>query len=167
MIILQNAGTESIELIRDITHKVWPIAYGDILSPAQLEYMLKLIYAPDALRQQMEDLHHQFILATEDGITIGFASFAPHRDEPTIYHLHKLYVLPGCQRKHVGKIMVDDIIQKIKNAGGLQLQLNVNRNNKALHFYKKLGFRIIKEEDIDIGEGYFMNDYVMGIEIVC
>ena len=28
-------------------------------------------------------------------------------------------------------------------------------------FYEKLGFTVIKEEDIDIGNGYLMNDYVM------
>ena len=41
------------------------------------------------------------------------------------------------------------------------LELNVNRHNDAFHFYTKLGFSISKEEDNDIGEGYFMNDYVM------
>jgi ribosomal protein S18 acetylase RimI-like enzyme len=39
--------------------------------------------------------------------------------------------------------------------------LNVNRNNKALGFYQKFGFVILREEDIDIGNGYFMNDYIM------
>jgi hypothetical protein len=37
----------------------------------------------------------------------------------------------------------------------------MNRNNKARQFYEKNGFIIIKEEDIDIGNNYFMNDYVM------
>jgi len=37
----------------------------------------------------------------------------------------------------------------------------VNRQNNAKNFYEKLGFVVIKEEDIDIGNGYFMNDYVM------
>jgi ribosomal protein S18 acetylase RimI-like enzyme len=39
--------------------------------------------------------------------------------------------------------------------------LNVNRYNKARFFYEKLGFVIMKEEDIDIGSGYYMIDYVM------
>jgi ribosomal protein S18 acetylase RimI-like enzyme len=43
--------------------------------------------------------------------------------------------------------------------------VNVNRHNKALHFYEKYGFKIIREEDIDIGEGYFMNDYVMELKL--
>jgi ribosomal protein S18 acetylase RimI-like enzyme len=43
------------------------------------------------------------------------------------------------------------------------LDLNVNRNNQAKHFYEKIGFNVIREEDIPIGP-YWMNDYVMRIE---
>jgi hypothetical protein len=39
--------------------------------------------------------------------------------------------------------------------------LNVNRFNKAVQFYQYLEFTIIKEENIDIGDGYLMEDYVM------
>jgi GNAT superfamily N-acetyltransferase len=41
------------------------------------------------------------------------------------------------------------------------LILNVNRFNKAVQFYQYLEFTIIKEENIDIGDGYLMEDYVM------
>jgi hypothetical protein len=30
-----------------------------------------------------------------------------------------------------------------------------------VNFYKHAGFEIIDEQDFDIGNGYFMNDYVM------
>ena len=32
---------------------------------------------------------------------------------------------------------------------------------EARNFYEKLGFVIIEEKDFDIGQGFFMNDYVM------
>jgi ribosomal protein S18 acetylase RimI-like enzyme len=57
--------------------------------------------------------------------------------------------------------MIGYISDRIKANGGKALQLNVNRNNKAIDFYKKHGFEIIREEDNDIGEGFFMNDFVM------
>jgi len=37
----------------------------------------------------------------------------------------------------------------------------VNRENKAVDFYRHLGFEVALVEDIDIGNGYFMNDYEM------
>jgi ribosomal protein S18 acetylase RimI-like enzyme len=61
----------------------------------------------------------------------------------------------------MGKLVLENIIADIQPNGAKFLELNVNRNNKAVEFYKKLGFRIIAEEDIDIDNGYFMNDYIM------
>jgi len=105
-------------------------------------------------------LKHQFIIVYEDEAPVGFASFSAH-DDPAVYHLNKIYVLPAQQGKNIGTQILDYITNRIKTFGASSLQLNVNRYNKALHFYKKYGFKIIREEDIDIGEGYFMNDYVM------
>ena len=47
-----------------------------------------------------------------------------------------------------------------KHNGAKILQLNVNRFNKAKDFYLAMGYKIIAEEDIPIGN-YFMNDYIM------
>jgi ribosomal protein S18 acetylase RimI-like enzyme len=74
-------------------------------------------------------------------------------------------VHPDQQGKKLGKKMLDYIIEHIKNAGAKALQLNVNRHNKALYFYEKQGFKMIRSEDIDIGSGYFMNDYVMELKV--
>jgi ribosomal protein S18 acetylase RimI-like enzyme len=41
------------------------------------------------------------------------------------------------------------------------ITLQVNRNNKAVVFYQKLGYYVVDEQDFDIGNGYFMNDFVL------
>ncbi len=161
MISIKSAGANDLEVIRELAHKIWPSAYGEILSGQQLKYMLEKIYSHSSLQDQLSVSKHQFIIVLEDGISIGFASFSPHEDDRSIFHLHKIYVVPQQQGKNIGKQVLDYVINQIKNSGATSLQLNVNRNNKALHFYEKQGFKIIREEDIDIGEGYFMNDYVM------
>lgn len=45
------------------------------------------------------------------------------------------------------------------------MELNVNRNNKALQFYQHMGMRKLREGDFPIGNGYYMNDYIMGLDI--
>ena len=45
------------------------------------------------------------------------------------------------------------------------MELNVNRNNKALLFYERMGMRKLREGDFPIGNGYYMNDYIMGLDI--
>ena len=161
MISIQPAELKDLKLIRQLAYDIWPIAYGDILSGPQLEYMLDKIYSLASLENQFSFLHHRFITVLENKAPIAFASFSPHEDNPLIFHLNKIYVRPNQQGKNVGKQILDYVINETKNAGATSLQLNVNRNNKAIDFYKKQGFRIIRVEDIDIGEGFFMNDYVM------
>ena len=43
--------------------------------------------------------------------------------------------------------------------------LNVNKNNSAVQFYQKVGFTIMEELILDIGEGYVMDDYVMQLHL--
>ena len=53
------------------------------------------------------------------------------------------------------------MIEAAKNAGDTAIELNVNRFNLARHWYQRQGFRILRNEVIDIGQGYVMDDHVM------
>lgn len=160
MIEIRPAQINDLPIINQLAHEIWPYAYLEILGEAQLKYMLDKIYSILSLEHQFSVLNQSFIIATENKIPVGFASYSPHEDA-TVYHLNKIYVLPNQQGKNIGKFMLDHIISAIKKYGASSLQLNVNRYNKALHFYEKQGFKVIRQEDIEIGSGYFMNDYVL------
>lgn len=163
MIEIRAAKIGDLETIQNLAHEIWPTAYLEILGQEQLDYMLEKIYSLNSLENQLTVLNHHFFILTEDTVPVGFASYSAHEDS-SVYHLNKIYVLPGQQGKNLGKQLLTYIIVQIKKSGGSSLQLNVNRHNKALHFYKKQGFTIIRTEDIDIGSGYFMNDYVMELK---
>ncbi|HEX5154896.1 MAG TPA: GNAT family N-acetyltransferase [Parafilimonas sp.] len=157
-IIIRNATKNDITLINTLAKNIWPVTYSEILSPEQLTYMLDLIYSSAALQKQF-DAGHNFLIAEEYGQPVAFADYGLLKDD--IYKLHKIYVLPDQQGKGIGKLLIGHIIQKIKEQKAIALLLNVNRYNKAKSMYGRLGFTVIGEEDIDIGEGFFMNDYVM------
>lgn len=109
---------------------------------------------------------HQFIIAKEKGKAVGFASYSvKSAAEPDTYRLHKIYIAPDQQGKGIGKLLIGFIINDISTYDATNLELNVNRNNKAMDFYRKIGFKVVKEEDINIGRGFFMNDYVMSLPL--
>ena len=164
MIKIKPANAQDLEIIHRLAYEIWPFAYGEILSTEQLKYMLESFYSVPSLQHQQTSLKHEFIIVFENETPIGFASFSAHAHNTSIYHLNKIYVLPRQQGKNIGKQLLEHVIGLAKEKGGASLQLNVNRNNKALKFYEKQGFTVIRTEDIDIGEGYFMNDYVMELE---
>ncbi len=155
---IRKATTEDVPLIRELTFKVWPQTYAPILSKTQIDYMLEMMYSKSSLQQQMNK-GSQFIIVYENNEPVGFAAY--FEKSPSVFKLDKIYVLPSQQGKGTGRFVIDYIIDKIKKKGATALQLQVNRNNKARNFYEKLGFVVIEEKDFDIGNGYFMNDYVM------
>ena len=158
---IRQVGEESIDLIRQLAHAVWPTAYGDILTAGQIDYMLNMMYSHAALLKQIDE-GHQFLIVYDHKMPVGFASYSPkENNSPAVYRLHKLYVLPDHQRKGTGKLLLDHIIAAIQKEGAMVLELNVNKHNKAFHFYARFGFTIAEEKDIDIGGGYFMNDYIL------
>ena len=161
---IRTAGVEDIKTIGFLAHTIWPATYKEILTAGQLEYMMKQIYSTASLNRQIQEQKHSFLILEDDEAPVGFASYSPMSDHK-LYKLHKIYVLPNLQGRGLGKLMIDYIVDRIKSNGATALQLNVNRYNQARRFYEKLGFRVIREEDIDIGQGYFMNDFVMELLI--
>jgi GNAT superfamily N-acetyltransferase len=155
---IQKATIDDIPLIRELCFKVWPQTYASILSQEQIDYMLERSYSSNSLKKQMSS-GSQFIFVFADDEPVGFAAY--FEKSPSIFKLDKIYVLHSKQGKGTGKFLVDHIIHEIKQKGASALQLQVNRHNQAKTFYEKLGFVVIDTKDFDIGNGFFMNDYVM------
>lgn len=164
MIRITDASTNDISVIRDIAEAAWWPTYQSILTPGQIRYMLDQIYAPDVLQTLITNGSQHFILLWERSHCVGFASYAPREAEPHIVKIHKLYVLPACHGKGYGKRLVEEIKTRVASTDGAALELNVNRFNVAKQFYERVGFRVVREEDIPIGP-YWMNDYVMRLDI--
>jgi diamine N-acetyltransferase len=157
------ATKEQLAIIKDLAYKIWPNAYGTILSKPQLEYMMNLIYTIDSLEKQLLK-GHIFILVEENQKFIGFASYELNCENSNKTKIQKLDVLPEIQGKGIGRQVINYIKDKSVLANNSALFLNVNKFNKAKDFYQKYGFQIAKEEVIDIGNNYIMDDYVMEIK---
>lgn len=160
--IIREAEPDDIPVIQQLAYSIWPEVYKEIITSQQIEYMLHLLYSKEALRTQMLEQEHRFLIAENNSKPSGFASFSPKPGNENIFRLHKLYVLPALHRQGTGKMLLEFILKEINKNQISSIELNVNRHNKAVLFYKHLGFKILYEEDIDIGNGFFMNDYVMG-----
>ena len=155
---------EQLSIVRDLAYAIWPSTYGNILSTAQLEYMLDTFYSIANLEKQMNN-GQVFELLLEDNNVIGFVAYElncnfENLNQP-LTKIHKIYLLPKTQGKGFGKFMIDEIVKIAKSNNQKGIYLNVNKYNSAIFFYEKVGFVISKEEVIDIGNNYVMDDYVM------
>lgn len=161
---IRKARIEDIPSIQKIAFDTWPSAYDDILEQAQIDYMLDLMYSKEVLEQQMNE-NQTFLIIQEEKLDLAFVSFETNYDNLPQTKIHKIYISLIAQGKGLGKILIEETERQAINKRNERMLLNVNRENKARFFYEKLGFKIAYTEDIEIGNGYLMNDFVMVKEV--
>ncbi|MEG0039686.1 MAG: GNAT family N-acetyltransferase [Bacteroides sp.] len=165
MLTIRKASTDDCRFIHSLASIAFPATYRDILSPQQLDYMMEWMYAPHQIEKQMTAEGHVYFIAYLDGEACGYLSVQPQGE--AVFHLQKIYVLPSFQGKGIGQFLFEQAVRYIKEVHPepCLMELNVNRNNKALHFYERMGMEKLREGDFEIGNGYYMNDYIMGLNI--
>jgi GNAT superfamily N-acetyltransferase len=149
-------------LIRSISERTWPSTYGHIISQEQIDFMLEWMYSDASLEKQM-NTGCEFYIANLNGNDVGFCSVSPEAEDTNevAHKLNKLYVLPIAQGTGAGKALLNKSIEVAKASGSSSLCLQVNKQNDAYTFYLKHGFVKEQEFKFDIGNGFFMDDYVM------
>jgi ribosomal protein S18 acetylase RimI-like enzyme len=159
MIDIRKASIDDISLINGIASVVWPATYSNMMSEEQLNYMFDMMYSPDSIKTQMTEKKHNYFILFDDNIAKGY--IAVHIVENTILYIEKIYVLPAAQGKGYGAMLIDKAKEFAETLSLNSLRLNVNRENKSRFFYEHLGFEIISQRDLHIGQGFYMNDYIM------
>ncbi len=164
MLAISQLTKDDIIIVHQLANKIWPDAFKDILKPEQIEYMLDWMYNVNTLTEQAQT-GHLFYMITLDGIPKGFVGLEPNFPDAGTLRIHKLYVETSDHGKGLGKALLEKTIEIGKELDVATINLNVNRFNAAVDFYKSHGFQIVKEENIDIGRGYLMEDYMMVLEV--
>lgn len=168
--VIRRAEEADLSLVHDMAEVVFRHTYRDILSPEQMEYMMDWMYSmPNLCRQAGEG--HVYYIAWNGDVPCGYVSVQPDgwsEDGRILWHLQKIYVLPAEQGNGLGRQLFDTATAHVRaEAGGrpASVELNVNRSNPAVGFYRRLGMEIRRQGDFHIGNGFYMNDYIMGMDL--
>ena len=161
----REATVADSTLINELAAQVFPQTYSVILSPKQLDYMFDMMYSLQSLRNQMEMEHQKFFLIYKKNKPCGYLSI--EKVNGSFYRFQKIYCLPEYQKTGVGRFIVEQGIKYLSEncQHPFTIELFVNRDNPAYGFYKHVGFTTFGTRDEPIGNGYFMNDYIMRKEI--
>ena len=167
---IKRAGNNDLQTIHDMAEVVFRQTDRTILSAEQMEYMMEWMYSLPNLEKQVSQGHTYYI--AWDGVEPqGYVSVrkdSVDTDGTEIWHLEKIYVMPSAQGCGLGCRLLETAKKYVvnnKSAQKARIELNVNRNNPAVGFYKHQGLKIIRQGDFPIGNGYYMNDYIMGLDI--
>lgn len=167
---IRLAGTNDLQTIHEMAEVVFRETYKTILSPEQMDYMMEWMYSLPNLAKQVAQGHTYYIAWANDE-PMGYVSVRKDcvdADGTEVWHLEKIYVMPSAQGSGLGHKLLETAKQHVReNKSGLKarIELNVNRNNPAVGFYRRQGLSILRQGDFPIGNGFYMNDYIMGIDI--
>ncbi len=151
--------------IQKLAHAIWREHYPGIISPEQIEYMLREGYSFEALQRESTQDAIRYDRALVEGALVGFSAYGPHSDANALV-LHKLYVEAaqrgrGYARKLVGAAAEHALANSLN-----RIILRVNKHNRvAIAAYERMGFANQGSIVSDIGSGFSMDDYVMELDL--
>lgn len=155
---VKKAADTDIPLIQELIFEIYPTTYGEILSQAQIDFMLDKSYSTEGLNNSMAVGQDFYLLFDSEGKALGF--IALQNKEDNILRIEKLYLHPTTQGKGFGTLLIDFAGREARRREREILELNVNRSNKAYYFYLKQGFMVTAEVDIPY-YGFVLDDYVL------
>lgn len=153
--------------LRELAGTIWRQHYTEIISTAQIDYMLTGRFNDEGLREYLAAEHKWLDLLRVSEHPVGYCSYEvaniPGDDvSPAAMKLGQLYVLESHRGTGLGKHMLShvEVVSRDLKKSLLWLQVN-KKNTLAIGFYRAMGFEVAREAVFDIGDGFMMDDYLM------
>ncbi len=146
-----------------LAKEIWEEYYPAIISQKQIIYMIDTFQSPSAIATQItEDM--QYYLTVSDGEEIGYLAYSMEQGDALF--LSKIYIKRDYRNKGNGREVFEFINQQASKNQCKTIWLTVNKhNNAAIDIYLKRGFTVSESVKKNIGNGFFMDDYVMEYSI--
>ena len=141
-----------ITLSNDIFLEYYPLILGEDMT----RYVHELFFNEKYILNDIKNKTEYYFINNEEE-NIGFITIMFH---PAHLFVSKFYIVDKYRKNGYGT-KVFDFIKYLAYIHNYQcIQLNVNRANyPSIKFFEHLGFKRIYEDTIDIGDGYYMEDY--------
>ena len=162
--IREARTTNDLRQVARLAVPIWHEAFADIISQAQIDYMIERFQSFEAITDQVNNQGYRYFLCLLDDREVGYCGVQPQADG-TLY-LSKMYLLSEARRHGLFTEMTDHLRELCRKEGLSSIWLTVNRHNDhAIAAYMKNGFTIIREQVTDIGQGFVMDDYVFSLDV--
>jgi GNAT superfamily N-acetyltransferase len=155
---------DDLRAIGSLAERIWSEHYPEIISWAQIHYMLERTYTPQLIASEIAS-GVRWLCAADDSGPCAFAAYAAQADGRV--RLDKLYVLRSHRGQGIARRLLDELIEWCAGADVekpvRRIYLTVNKHNSgSIEAYRRMGFSVEGSQVADIGHGFVMDDYVMG-----
>ena len=154
---IKKISEDEIPILSELATSILREHFDPIIGKAQNDYMLEKFQSISAIKEQFKKGYLYYWVKFENK-NIGFLAFYPVENK---LYLSKFYLLKEYRGKKISRKMLEFLVNYAKDKKLKSIYLNVNKHNDlAVNVYKHLGFIIIREEKNDIGNGFYMDDFV-------
>lgn len=159
---IRRVMENEIEALSALATEIVREHFDPLIGTAQNDYMLSRFQTVEAIREQFLSGYRYYWVLLEEEVS-GFYAIYPREGK---MYLSKFYVRKDKRGNHLAQFMMDAIVKETLEEGLSSVYLNVNRgNDDVIAIYKHLGFYKLREEKNDIGCGFYMDDYVLQLDI--
>ena len=154
---------DQIKEFAKMAEVVWNEHFTSIIGKSQVDYMLEKFQSEHAVTEQIVNQGYEYYFIEIEGIKVGYTGI--HKEEEKMF-LSKLYILKDYRKKGYASLAFEFLRNMCKEYGLKNIYLTVNKYNiDTIQVYEAKGFKIIKDQISDIGNGFVMDDYVMELTI--
>lgn len=159
---IKTITNASIEETSSFAKDVFINYYTKLIGIEQAKYMANLFLSKHAIKELINK-GAVFKTINENNEILGFIEYILEENK---LFLSKLYVSEEYRNQGIGKIMLEDCINYAKKNNREIIYLTVNKGNtNSIEIYKHIGFKIIDSVKNNIGNNYYMDDYIMELYI--
>ncbi|MFC5449356.1 GNAT family N-acetyltransferase [Paenibacillus aestuarii] len=157
-----NTEGEISEVAR-LAAEIWREYYVSLITIEQIDYMVDKFQSIAAISDQIRQQGYHYYLIQHDGSAVGYMSV---KQEAGKMFLSKFYVAKEHRGRGVASQAMAFLEQLGKEQNASHIWLTVNRYNaSSIAVYEKKGFKTVREQVADIGNGFVMDDFIMEKEI--
>lgn len=151
---------QDIEAVSALAKEIWQDYYTPIIGKDQVDYMLDKFQSAETIQKQIADGQGYYLAELEQSY-VGYMSLVHDPVKQSIM-ISKIYTHGSSRGKGVGNSILQFIEKECADNNVSRLWLTVNKNNRdSIAWYKRRGFNVAKEAKVDIGNGFYMDDYIM------
>ena len=142
---------------------IWEHHYTPIIGADQVAFMLNKYQSAQAMFDQFS-AGYKYAVVISGGQKAGYFAYDGKAEKEVF--ISKLYIHKDFRRRGLGRRILDFISKEARVLGCKAMTLSVNKDNSnSIQFYIAYGFQAIKAQKVAIGEGFYMDDYVMSCPV--
>lgn len=167
---IRYGTTADAKMLSELGARTFYDTFAKDNTPENMDAYLKKSFSPDIQFNELSDPNVIFLIIESEGVPIGYAQLILDSKDGAIkrtrpLEIRRIYASQEYRGKGVGKELMGATISEARQRDCDCVWLGVwEKNQRAIDFYKKWGFREVGTHIFSVGEDP-QNDFVMELEL--